>query len=336
MIKKIRVIVLIVSIVFVAARTEAKNHVKIATIGAVTPFVDANKPPQGIVDQMLEFWRYEFSQVLPDHPDLIVLPEACTRPKGLDAEAKKIYFETRGEQLNEYFASVAKENHCYIAYDIIRTDENNYLRNTAILIDRQGETVGIYNKNFCTIGAMENGKKPGNKAPVFETDFGRLAFAVCFDLNFDELKKRYAEQDPDIIVFPSNYHGGLEQAHWAYTNRAYFVGAIGSRNLPSEIRNPMGDVVATSSTHFNYIVSTVNLDFCLAHLDNNKRQLKELKRKYQNDVVIYDPSEIAAVLITSESDIVSAKEMMQEFNITSLDEYLDNSRKYRLRPGVIK
>ena len=61
-----------------------------------------------------------------------------------------------------------------------------------------------------------------------------------------------------------------------------------------------------------------------------------MKKKYQEEVTIYDPGKIAAVLITSESDKVSAKEMMREFNITPLDEYLDNSREYRLKPGIIK
>ena len=61
-----------------------------------------------------------------------------------------------------------------------------------------------------------------------------------------------------------------------------------------------------------------------------------MKKKYQEEVTIYDPGKIAAVLLTSESDKVSAKEMMREFNITPLDEYLDNSREYRLKPGIIK
>jgi len=61
-----------------------------------------------------------------------------------------------------------------------------------------------------------------------------------------------------------------------------------------------------------------------------------LKKKYQEEVTIYDPGKIAAVLLTSESDKVSAKEILREFNITPLDEYLDNSREYRLKPGIIK
>ena len=337
--KKIDCVFALLFIVFMflwIEKADASNYVKIATIGANSPVLDKSLTHQEMVDQMEVFWHNQLAKVLPDHPDLIVLPEVCDQPRGLNISDKRQYCKVRGDQFLNYLASVAKENHCYIAYGDIRTDENNYSRNSGILIDRHGKIAGIYDKNFPTIRGMKKGSVPSNETPVFETDFGRLAFAICFDLNFDELKKQYAEQNPDIIVFFSMYHGGLEQAHWAYTNRAYFVGAVGVSNLPSEIRNPMGDVVATSSNHFHYIVSTVNLDFCHAHLDNNVNKLKELKRKYQAEVTIYDPGRIGAVLVTSESDEVSAKDMMQEFDITPLDEYLDNSREYRLKPGMLR
>ena len=314
----------------------AKNNVKIATIGAVSPQLDLNQDPQKLVEQMIEFWAGEFKQVLPDKPDLIVLPEVCDRPGGMDEETKLKYYEARGNQLMEYFASVAKENNCYVAFGALRLVDDGSWRNSGILLDRTGSTTGIYNKNFPTIGEMEAGIKPGKEAPVFQCDFGRVAYAICFDLNFDELRQRYAEQNPDLILFSSLYHGGLVQANWAYSCRAFFVGSIGIRNLPSEIRNPMGKVVASSTNYFHFIVGTVNLDYCIAHLDYNWAKLKELKDKYGKDVIISDPGEIGAVMITSELEGLSAKEMATEFDITLLDEYLNNSRKYRHKPGIME
>jgi hypothetical protein len=314
----------------------AKNNVKIATIGAVSPYLDMSQEPQKLVEQMIKFWETELKQVLPDKPDLIVLPEVCDRPGGMNSDMRLKYYKTRGNQIMNYFASVAKENNCYIAYGAMRILDDGTWRNSCILLDRAGGIAGIYNKNFPTIGGMERGTKAGIKAPVFQCDFGRVACAVCFDLNFDELRQRYAEQKPDIIVFPSLYHGGLVQANWAYSCRAYFVGSIGIRNLPSEIRNPMGEVVATSTNYFHFIVHTVNLDYCLAHLDNNWAKLRALKKKYGDEVTIYDPGEIGAVMITSETDKANAKEMAKEFDITLLDEYLNNSREYRLHPGMME
>jgi len=321
---------------FISFLVNAKNHVKIATIGAVSPSLDLSNKPQKLVEQMIGFWEAELSKVLPDKPDLIVLPEVCDRPAGMDEETKLNYYKTRNNQILDYFASVAKKNNCYIIYGAMRLLEDGSWRNSAIILDRKGSVSGIYDKNFPTIGGMEGGTKAGKDAPVFQCDFGTVACAVCFDLNFDELRLRYAAQNPDLIVFPSLYHGGLVQANWAYSCRAFFVGSIGICNLPSQIRNPMGKVVATSTASFNFVVSTVNLDYCIAHLDNNWAKLRAMKKRYGEDVIISDSGEIDAVLITSESENITAKEMAKEFEITLLDDYLNNSREFRHKPGMME
>ncbi|MBN2375339.1 MAG: carbon-nitrogen hydrolase family protein [Sedimentisphaerales bacterium] len=313
-----------------------RNHVKIATIGAASPHLDQNQEPQKLVDQMIAFWQRELAQVLPDQPDMIVLPEVCDRPGGMSKEKQFQYYQTRGNQVIEYFASVAKENHCYIAFGTTRQLEDGTWRNSCVLLDRSGNTAGIYNKNFPTIGEMTNGIKAGKEAPVFQCDFGKVACAICFDLNFDELRLQYAKQKPDIIVFPSMYHGGLAQSIWAYSCRAFFVGSVGVVNLPSEIRSPMGKVIATSTNYFHFTVTTINLDYCLAHLDNNWEKLRALKKKYGKDVIIADPGKIGSVLLTSEHETITIDKMIKEFEITPLDEYLNNSRQYRQKPGIIE
>jgi hypothetical protein len=313
-----------------------RNLVRIATIGAPSPQLDLRQEPQELVDQMIEFWQHELAQVLPDKPDLIVLPEACDRPAGMSTELQFSYFKARGDRLLEYFSAVARDNECYMAFGAKHQLEDGSWRNSCILLDRQGKISGIYHKNFPTIGEMEAGIKAGKEAPVFQCDFGRVACAICFDLNFDELRQRYAGQQPDIIVFPSMYHGGLVQEHWAYTCRSYFVSAIAIASLRSQIRNPMGKVVATSTNYFHYTVGTVNLDYCLAHLDYNWAKLRALKEKYGEAVTISDPGEIGSVLLTSEHETISIDEMVREFGITLLDDYLEASRAYRHKPGMME
>lgn len=312
------------------------NYVKIATIGAPSPHLDLDQEPQELVEQMIEFWGDELAPVLPDKPDLIVLPEACDRPAGMNTELQFRYFKARGDQLLEYLSSVAKENKCYIAFGTKHQVEDGSWRNSCIMLDREGKINGIYNKNFPTIGEMKAGIKAGKEAPVFQCDFGRVGCAICFDLNFDELRLRYAEQKPDIIVFPSMYHGGLVQSTWAYSCRAYFVSSIAISSLRSQIRNPMGKVVATTTNYFHFTVGTINLDYCLAHLDFNWAKLRALKKKYGEKVTISDPSEVGSVLLTSEHEAISIHDMVKEFEITLLDEYLDNSRAFRHKPGMME
>jgi hypothetical protein len=328
--KKLFVLIFVLVVFYMPSM--AINNVKIATIGAVSPVFDAQMEPQQMVDGMIKFWAEELKQVLPDKPDLIVLPEVSARPGGMTAEKSKAYYAARKDQLLDYFRSIARANSCYIAYGTMRDIGGGRMRNSCVIIGRQGKIAGIYNKNFPTIGEMET-VVAATKADLIKLDFGTVGCAICFDLNFDELLGEYQKSQPDLLIFIGLYHGGLVQSYWAYTSRAYFVGAVGINNLPSEIRHPFGEIVASSTNYFHYTAATVNLDRRLVHLDYNWAKLRALKAKYRDKVTIYDPGEVGAVMVTSEHESVSAIEMIEEFDIELLDDYLNRSREVRKQPG---
>ena len=307
----------------------AERHVTVATIGNV-PSELKSENKQEIVNHVIAFWKKELKQVLPDKPDLIVLPEFCD----LSGEGED-YLRVRKNQVLDYFSSVAKSNHCYIAFGMQREEKEGLWRNSCVVIDRNGGIAGIYNKNFPTIMEMESGIKACDEAPVIKCDFGRVAIAICYDLNFDELRLRYIKEKPDLILFSSMYHGGVAQNIWAYSCRAYFVGSV-YRQTPSEIRNPMGQVIASSTNYFDFAVARINLDCELVHLDYNWEKLTALKEKYGTGVTVSDPGELASVLVTSEENKITADGMIKEFGIEPLDEYLNRAREFRRSNGYLK
>ncbi|MHC4510853.1 MAG: carbon-nitrogen hydrolase family protein [Planctomycetota bacterium] len=315
------------------AGRKKKGFVKIATIGSTSATVAADTEPQKVVEKMIVHWRRKFAQVLPDRPDLIVVPEACDHPSGLSGEKLRAYYEVRKDQVLDFFARTAKDNNCYIVYSANRRLADGTRRNSSVLIDREGNIAGIYNKNHPTIGEMEAGTLCGSEAPIIECDFGRVGMAICFDLNFDELRLKYAKGEPDLIIFASMYHGGLMQGYWAYSCRCHFVGAIAGRATASEIRNPLGRVVASNTNYFDYAVATVNLDCALVHLDYNWDRLRKLKTKYGPEVNITDPGCLGSVLVASEHETISADEMIREFEIELLDDYFVRALAYRQKPG---
>jgi len=310
-----------------------KGFVTIATIGSGPATIAADTPPQKAVERMIAHWRTEFAQVLPDHPDLIVVPEACDRPGGFSEAKLREYYEVRKDQVQEFFAKTAKENNCYIVYSAYRVMADGTRRNSSVLIDRKGNVAGTYNKNHPTIGEIEAGTLCGSEAPVIECDFGRVAMAICFDLNFDELRAKYVKGRPDLIIFSSMYHGGLMQSYWAYSCRCHFVGAIAGRATPSEIRDPLGRVIASNTNYFDYAVATVNLDCALVHLDYNWERLRKLKAKYGPKVKISDPGCLGAVLVASEHETISIDEMIKEFELELLDDYFARALAFRHKPG---
>ena len=313
-----------------------KGYVTIATIGSRPASVAADAEPQKVVGRIIAHWKRQFAQVLPDRPDLIVVPEACDRPSGLSAEKLREYYKVRKDQVQQFFARTARENKCYIVYSAKRVMPDGSQRNSSVLIDRKGNVAGIYNKNHPTIGEIEKGILCGKEALVFECDFGRVAMAICFDLNFDELRLKYTKAKPDLIIFSSMYHGGLMQSYWAYSCRCHFVGAIAGRATPSEIRNPLGQIIASNTNYFNFAVARVNLDCELAHLDYNWGRLRKLKAKYGPKVTISDPGCLGPVLISSEHETVSVNEMIKEFEIELLDDFFARSLAYRHKPGSME
>jgi len=318
----------------IAKKAKKRGFVKIATIGPSPISVNENTEPQKVVDRMIAHWRGRFAQVLPDKPDLIVVPEACDRPSGFSLKKRLEYYRVRKNQIRDFFAKTAKENNCYIVYSAAREMEDDTWRNSSVLLDRKGNIAGIYNKNHVVIEeTTKAGILCGRDAPVIECDFGKVAFAICFDLNFDELRLKYVKTKPDLIIFSSMYHGGLMQPYWAYSCRCHFVGAIAGKATPSQIYNPLGQLVASNTNYFDFVVATVNLDCELAHLDYNWQRLRNLKEKYGPKVKITDPGCLGSVLISSENEKISAEEMVREFEIELLDDYMKRALAHRHKPG---
>ena len=95
-------------------------------------------------------------------------------------------------------------------------------------------------------------------------------------------------------------------------------------------------IPSISSNYFNFVVETINLDYCVAHLDYNWKRLTALKEKYGEDVIIHDPSKVGSVLITSEHETITAVEMAKEFDIELLDDYFERARAFRKKPGMME
>jgi len=308
------------------------NYVKISLLSQPalwhSPYSD---DLESKVQEMMTYLKQNIDQVLPDKPDLIVVPEACDRYPSFTMEQRKAYYRYRGDRIRDFYREIARENHCYIAYSACRylpEEKTLPYRNSTQIIGRDGEIVGIYDKNHLVPAELTNGEIAyGTEAPVFELDFGRVGCAICFDLNYDELMYRYAAQKPDLIIFSSMYHGGITQQNWAYNCRAYFAGAC--CNLQSRILNPFGETVATTTNYYNFVTGRVNLDYAVVHIDNNAAKYFAAKRKYGDQLIIHDPGHIGAVMLTYEGTDRTAWDIVREFDITPLDDYFNACRAHR-------
>ncbi|MCP4641369.1 MAG: carbon-nitrogen hydrolase family protein [bacterium] len=313
------------------------RHITISTLGPESlQFGPEGKlHGQEALDRMLAHWRDLIDRVLPDEPDLIVVPEACDRFLEHSTEERLDYYRFRGDTVRDFFADVARDNGCYVAYSAVREMDDGTWRNSTQIIDRGGHVAGIYNKNHVVVEeTTEYGVLCGKDAPIIECDFGRVACAICFDLNFDEVRLKYAKERPDLVVFCSMYHGGLMQAYWAYSCRAHFVTAVAG--APSAILSPVGETIATTTNYFPYVTARVNLDCKVVHLDYNWDKLRAAKVKYGRGVTIADPGHLGCVLLTCEMDDTTVDDVIREFDIEIWDDYMARALAHHHDPANIE
>ncbi|MHB9133127.1 MAG: carbon-nitrogen hydrolase family protein [Armatimonadota bacterium] len=315
------------------------NFVKISTIGAHLYPVSTLLSPEQTVEVMLAHWQKEIDQVLPDRPDLIVLPETCDTPTDADAPPDypkrdlQAYFAARGDRMLTLLSGIAKANHCYITYPALWKNDAGAWVNRVTMIDRQGGVAGYYDKNYLFIGEnTENGVLFGSEAPLIPCDFGKVACVICFDLNVDELRLRYQAAKPDLILFCTVYNGGLMQPYWAYSCRAHLVSAV-SGGTPSHIISPVGEILDSTTNYFDFLTTTVNLDCAVAHLDFNWEKLTAMKRKYGTKVKVTDPGCLGSILFSSETPEFTVQDLITEFDIELLDDYLARAAARRQVPG---
>lgn len=304
------------------------RFVKISSLCPSLQTVDPGLDYNNVVVKMIDHWNNQFSQVLPDKPDLIITHEACDCPLSYPSEKKAEYYKVRSNKVRDFMRSTAAENNCYIAYSAIRVEPNGNWKNSTQIIDRNGNIAGIYDKNHLVI--EENTEENifyGKKAPLIKCDFGTVGCAICFDLNFEELRSEYAKSKPDLIIFSSMYHGGLMQNYWAYSCRTHFVGSIAG--LQGTVISPIGKMIASSTNYHKYVTEEINLDCKVIHLDFNFKKLKDAKNKYGSKFKVYDPGNLGAVLISNESHDISINDIVKEFDFELLDDYFNRSLAHR-------
>jgi len=261
----------------------------------------------------------------PDQPDLIVLPETFTA-LGCSSEAWFESAEPVPGPTSTRLAEKARQYRCYIVCPIVRR-EGPLTYNSAVLLDRNGEVAGIYNKIHPTISEINVGITPGSDATVVRTDFGRVGFAICFDLNFRDVIEGLVANGAELVVFPSMYRGGLQTQIWAHDFGVWFASATPHEG--SVIVDPLGTVVEKSDAYEPIISRRINLDYVRCHIDENCTKWEAIKRKYGESVELDILSPEAQFLLYSHHPEVSAWDIAREFSLEPTRAYYARANRYR-------
>jgi len=256
------------------------------------------------------------------HLDLVVF---CEGVEAYCQSLEQAEAVDRPGPLLRVYSDFARSQRCHVAGSI-KLREGRRVYNSIAFVGRDGSVLGTYHKvNLTAYGEIPAGLKSGTKATIIETDIGRLGGIVCFDLNFEEIRRQYRALRPDILVFPSMYHGGFMQQLWAYECQSYFVSALPF--IGGGILDPFGRAVALTDCYNSVARATVNLDRVMVHLDCNWDKFPQIERKYADEVKIDIPPHLGSALIFSQTDKRSAMDVVREFGLELLDDYFERSLK---------
>jgi predicted amidohydrolase len=176
--------------------------------------------------------------------DFILFPElhttqllSCVKAMRPGQAARKLAEFT--PQYLEFFAENAVKYDLNVIAGSQFVVEDDVLYNCAFVFRRDGSIEKQYKIHITPSERRWWGVAPGDKVNVFDTDCGRIAVLVCYDIEFPELVRIAAQKGAQIIFVPFNTdtrHGYLRIRHCALArcveNHVYVAIAGCTGNLP--------------------------------------------------------------------------------------------------------
>lgn len=149
-----------------------------------------------------------------ERAEVVVFPEDCITGSIFGDVAK---LDTTQAALKRWQELAAKYRVDIVTGSVMEgTPEGNF--NTSYYVDFKGEVLGQYRKNH--LYHSETFLTPGKEASVFETQFGKAAIVICWDMLFPEIFQRLKDQGVQIIYCPSYWYREIAGAMASENDRS--------------------------------------------------------------------------------------------------------------------
>lgn len=132
--------------------------------------------------------------------------------------------------------------------------------NAALLIDPDGDPLGLYRKTHVQSGGDWKFYAPGESLPVFPTPWGPVGVMICYDRQFPEVPRALMRQGARLVLNPSwGMFGELNDTIMrtrAYENGIFIVFA---HVKGARVFGPRGEIVGLSAEGERAFVCAVDL-----------------------------------------------------------------------------
>lgn len=209
--------------------------------------------------------------------DLVLLPELWSTAYALDAAPTLASPLANSAQDGGWFgrvAALAAEHHLFVGGSLLEARSGRYY-NCFALYAPDGALVGAYRKvHLFRLMDEEKYLAPGEEAVALDLPWGKTGLAICYDLRFPELFRRYALDGARLMLLPAEWPHP-RRSHWqtllrarAIENQCFVaacnrVGATGVSAFfgSSAVIDPWGETLVEAGE--TEALLTVSLDLAL-------------------------------------------------------------------------
>jgi predicted amidohydrolase len=201
----------------------------------------------------------------------LLLPELWLT--GYDLTAAPEHAHAFQKKFQEHWVELARETDLWMAGSVLAPDPSGKPANTAMVLSPHGETVATYRKVhlFEPMGEVLH-LVPGDEAPTFDLPWGRAALAICYDLRFPEIFRRYALDGALWVLLPAQWPRSRVE-HWrtllrarAIENQGFVIACNRAGRDPEEVFggysaviDPQGRIVAEAGPEPALLLAEIDL-----------------------------------------------------------------------------
>lgn len=232
--------------------------------------------------------------------NIVVLPEMFNCP--YETHRFPSYAEPEGGETWQKLQDIAREKKIYLVGGSIPERDGDKVYNTSYIFGPDGTQIGKHRKIHMFDINIENGQyfmesetlDAGDSATVFDTEYGKIGVAICYDIRFPELARLMVAEGAKMLIYPAAFNMTTGPAHWellfrtrAVDNQVFTVGCAPARDYSlgyisygnSIVVDPWGDVIGRMDESEGYLLGEI--DFKEVH--QIREQLPVIKQ-LRNDV----------------------------------------------------
>jgi hypothetical protein len=154
-------------------------------------------------------------------------------------------------------------------------------------------------------------------------DIGRVGIQTCLDVNWPADWQRLVDAGAELVVFISAMAGGHALNTLARLTHTPVVST--AHGECCWVIDRLGRCVGEARREARWAAATLDLESAVFHMDKQRSKLDAIRDKYGPKLKIETLPDEALFMLESAADDLSVADVVREFNLLSLKQYLRRS-----------